>query len=235
MPRAGAPFGAAAATAIVLVCAPLPALAQEVRLPGIVVEGATLSRSAARPAPRTTPPPASQPSAQPAESSPVDVEGDGDGEPGVPAAEVGSSVTVVTGRELRDRQIRTAADALQSLPGVHVSRNSTAASVTEVRIRGAENNHTLVLIDGVPANDPTNGSYDFSDLSVVDIERIEVIRGAPSVIYGSGAVGGVINILTRSGRGPARVTIATEVGSMRTRNRYEVITYGPTMSQCSFL
>lgn len=87
-----------------------------------------------------------------------------------------------------------------------------------MRIRGAENNHTLVLIDGVPANDPTNGSYDFSDLSVVDIERIEVIRGAQSVIYGSGAVGGVINIITRSGRGPARVTIATEVGSFGTRD-----------------
>ena len=87
-----------------------------------------------------------------------------------------------------------------------------------MRIRGAENNHTLVLIDGVPANDPTSGAYDFSDLSTADIERIEVIRGAQSVIYGSGAVGGVINIITRSGRGPARVTIATEVGSMRTRD-----------------
>ena len=140
------------------------------------------------------------------------------GRRGVPLSEVGSSVTVVTGEQLRERQVRTAAEALQSLPGVHVSRNSTPASVTEVRIRGAENNHTLVLIDGVPANDPTSGAYDFSDLSIVDIERIEVIRGAQSVIYGSGAVGGVINIVTRSGRGPARVTIATEVGGMRTRD-----------------
>ncbi len=189
------PWGAGAAAAIVVACGPWPALAQEVRLPGLVVEGATLARPPARPAPRTTAAPTSQPSAQPAEAAEVDREGDG--EPGVPAAEVGSSVTVVTGRELRDRQVRTAADALQSLPGVHVSRNSTAASVTEVRIRGAENNHTLVLIDGVPANDPTSGAYDFSDLSVVDIERIEVIRGAQSVIYGSGAVGGVINIITR--------------------------------------
>lgn len=189
--------------------------AQEVRLPGLVVEGATLSRPPARRAPRpATATPTSQPAAQPAE--PADVEGDG--EPGLPTAEVGSSVTVVTGQELRDRQVRTAADALQSLPGVHVSRNSTPASVTEVRIRGAENNQTVVMIDGVPANDPTSGAYDFSDLSVVDIERIEVIRGAQSVIYGSGAIGGVINIITRSGRGPARVTIATEVGSFGTRD-----------------
>lgn len=196
-----------------------PADAQEVRLPGITVEGATLSRPAAPRASRPAPAPsASTPAVEPAEAMPAEMAGDGD-DVGVPAAEIGSSVTVVTGQELRDRQIRNAADALQSLPGVHVSRNSTPASVTEVRIRGAENNQTLVLIDGVVANDPTSGAFDFSDLSTVDIERIEVIRGAQSVIYGTGAVGGVVNIITRSGRDrPARVTISTEAGSFGTRD-----------------
>src|SRR5690606_14291169 len=65
---------------------------------------------------------------------------------------------------------------------------------------------------------PTGGEYDFSDLSTADIERIEVIRGAQSVLYGSGAIGGAINIITRSGRGPARVTIAAEGGSFGTRD-----------------
>ena len=207
-------FASAAGSAMALVLAASAAGAQETRLPGIVVEGATLSRPPVRAtSPVPTPQAAPATSAQPAEAPASE-----DGGAGVPLLEVGSSVTVVTGAQLRDRQVRTAAEALQSLPGVHVSRNSTPASVTEVRIRGAENNHTLVLIDGIPANDPTSGAYDFSDLSTDDIERIEVIRGAQSVIYGSGAVGGVINIVTRSGRGPARVTIATEVGSMGTRD-----------------
>jgi vitamin B12 transporter len=203
-------FASAAGSAIALVLAAGAAEAQETRLPGIVVEGATLSRPVVR-----TAPPVTAPQAAPAEVT--DPPASDSGDAGVPLSEVGSSVTVVTGEQLRDRQVRTAAEALQSLPGVHVSSNSTPASVTEVRIRGAENNHTLVLVDGVPANDPTSGAYDFSDLSTADIERIEVIRGAQSVIYGSGAVGGVINIITRSGRGPARVTIATEVGSFGTR------------------
>ncbi len=191
-----------------------PAAAQELQLPGLIVEGATLSRPAAPRAPR----PAASGRAQ-VPTAPVESTGDesAEGEIGVPAPEIGSAVTVVTGQELRDRQIRTGAEALRSLPGVHVTRNSTPGSVTEVRIRGAENNQTLVLIDGVVANDPSSGAYDFSDLSTADIERIEVIRGAQSVIYGTGAVGGVVNIITRGGRGPARVTIATEVGSFRTR------------------
>jgi vitamin B12 transporter len=193
-----------------------PAAAQqEVQLPGLIVEGATLSRPAAPRAPR---PAASsgRPSATVTET-PAAEEGSGEEAIGVPASEIGSAVTIVTGQELRDRQIRTGAEALSALPGVHVNRNSTPGSVTEVRIRGAENNQTLVLIDGVVANDLSSGAYDFSDLSTADIERIEVIRGAQSVIYGTGAVGGVVNIITRGGRGPARVTIATEGGSFNTR------------------
>lgn len=202
-----------------------PAAAQqEVQLPGIVVEGATLARPDVRRPPRT---PSPSSGAVPAAASTAEGDAtDGTGEPdvGVPASEIGSSVTVVAGQELRDRQIRSAAEALRSLPGVNVNRNSTPGSVTEVRIRGAENNQTLVLIDGIVANDPSSGAYDFSDLSAADIERIEIIRGAQSVIYGTGAVGGVVNIITRSGRGPARVTISSEVGSFGTRD----VTIGAT-------
>ncbi len=211
-------WAAAAGATLVLMCG--QATAQEVRLPGLVVEGATLSRPVAprraRPAPA-----ASAPTSVPAPAA-ADTEATGDesgeNEVGVPVSEIGSAVTVVTGQELRDRQVRNGAEALRSLPGVHVGRTDTPSSVTQVRIRGAEGNHTLVLIDGVVANDPANGAYDFSDLSTADIERIEIIRGAQSVIYGTGAIGGVINIITRSGRGPARVTISAEGGSFRTRD-----------------
>ena len=145
---------------------------------------------------------------------------------GIPIDRVGSAVSVVTGAELKSQQIRTAADAIRSLPGVHVSRSNGVTGLTQVRIRGAEGNHTLVLIDGVKANDATNGEFDFSDLSTDDIERIEVIRGAQSSIYGAGAVGGVINIVTRSGKGPLTFKTFGETGSFSTREAGAAISAG---------
>lgn len=136
---------------------------------------------------------------------------------GEPIARIGSAVTIITGQELRARQVRTAADALRSLPGVAVNRTNGFTGLTQVRIRGAEANHTQVMIDGIQANDSTNGEFDFSDLSAEDIERIEIIRGAQSSIYGSGAVGGVINIITRDGRGPLTFRVLGETGSFGTR------------------
>ena len=180
-------------------------------LPGIVVEGATLA------------PPARRPSSGPSPTAaPVEAAG-GDGavpnsQGGSPdtTSSVGSAVTVVTGAELRSQQVRHAADALRSLPGVHVGRNGGPAAQTQVRIRGAEANHTLVLIDGVVANDTNNGAFDFSDLSTDSIERIEVIRGSQSGLYGSNALGGVVNIITKSGRGPLQLTARAEAGSFGT-------------------
>jgi vitamin B12 transporter len=137
---------------------------------------------------------------------------------GIAAEKVGAAVTVVTAQDIRDQQIRNAAEALRSLPGVSVSRSGTSAGLTQVRIRGAEANHTLVLIDGIQANSATDGEFDFSDLSADDIERIEIIRGAQSGLYGSGAIGGVINIITKGGKGPLTVTAKVEGGSLRTRD-----------------
>ncbi len=96
---------------------------------------------------------------------------------GVPLDELGTSVSVVTGEQLRAQQTRYVADALRSLPGVEVSRTGGVGNLTQVRIRGFDAQHTLVLIDGIQANDTSNGQFDFSDLSADDIERIEVIRG----------------------------------------------------------
>ena len=123
----------------------------------------------------------------------------GDAVGGAPAYTIGNAVSVVTGEELRAQQMRTAVEALRSLPGVAVSRSGGVGNLTQVRIRGAEGNHTLVLIDGIEANNIADGEFDFSNLSAEDIERIEVIRGPMSGLYGSNAVGGVINIITRTG------------------------------------
>jgi vitamin B12 transporter len=182
---------------------------QPIELPGIYVRGATLE--------------AAGPSRRPAQAQADGGmrggdSGDGDTVSGVPAYSVGNAVTVVTGDELRRRQIRDASDALRSLPGVSVSRSGGLGSITQVRIRGAEAPHTLVLIDGIEANTTADGEFDFSNLSAEDLERIEIIRGPLSSLYGSNALGGVINIVTRSGRGPLTLSVRSELGSLRTRD-----------------
>jgi vitamin B12 transporter len=192
--------GYAAATAAGLsFLFPSPAGLAQTQLPAITVQGATLE------APR----------AAPGKGSPAEPAAQGTKEgDGVPLEKIGSAVTVVTGEQLRAQQIRNAADALRSLPGVAVSRSGGTGNLTQVRIRGAEAPHTLVLIDGIEANITADGEFDFSNLSADDLERIEIIRGPLSSLYGSNALGGVVNIVTRSGRGPLALTLKSEVGSL---------------------
>jgi len=118
-----------------------------------------------------------------------------------PASHVASAVTVITAQEIAQRHLTTVADALRTVPGVSITQSGGPGTLTEVRMRGAENNHLLVLVDDVPVNDADTGALDFADLSLADVERIEVIRGPQSGIYGAGAHSGVIAIVTKSGRG----------------------------------
>jgi vitamin B12 transporter len=201
-------FGVAVLLGVSSLGLPGSALAQEpMQLPGIYVQGATLEAPAA---PRRAT--GSRTNANADNGAPEDTVG------GVPAYTVGNAVTVVTGEELRQRQVRDAADALRSLPGVAVGRSGGVGSFTQIRIRGAEAPHTLVLIDGIEANTTADGEFDFSNLSAEDLERIEVIRGPLSSLYGSNALGGVINIVTRSGRGPLALSVRSEMGSLGTRD-----------------
>ncbi|MCA8931063.1 MAG: TonB-dependent receptor, partial [Rhodospirillaceae bacterium] len=133
-------------------------------------------------------------------------------------SQVGSAITVITREELEDQQIRHVSDILRQVPGVAVSSSGPDGSLTQVRIRGAEARHTLVLIDGVRVNDPTaiGAVYDFGNLLAEDVERIEVVRGPQSALYPSDAIGGVINIITRRGSGAPSVTASVEGGSYGT-------------------
>lgn len=188
------PWWLGAVVICALVGAAMPASGQQ-RLPGIVVSGGTLDPGAFE-----------------------DTGGEGSAETtGVSSEKVGAAVTVITNQQLRDAQIQHAGEALRSLPGVSVSNAGGMSGVSQVRIRGAEGNHTLVLIDGIEANNTSTGEFDFSDLMTDDIERIEVIRGGYSGIYGSKAIGGVINIITKSGRGPITARAVVEGGSRNTR------------------
>lgn len=119
----------------------------------------------------------------------------------LPEARVGSAVSVIDAEALRQRQSLFAVDVLQDVPGVAVSRTAGYGSFTQVRVRGAESNQVLVLIDGVEANDPAlDDEFDFAALQSYDIERIEVLRGPQSALWGSDATAGVINVRTREGR-----------------------------------
>jgi vitamin B12 transporter len=124
-----------------------------------------------------------------------------------PVGEVGSALTVITGEQIRESQKTSVSDVLREVPGVDVVQSGPTGGITSVFIRGTASAGTKVLIDGIPANDPSNASraYDFSTLTTENIERIEVLRGPQSTLYGSDAVGGVINIITKRGAGPTTV------------------------------
>jgi vitamin B12 transporter len=115
-----------------------------------------------------------------------------------PLWEVGQAITVLTNQAIADRQSTSVADLLSTTPGITVSRNGGPGQTTAVRIRGAEDAQTLVLIDGVRVNDPSSpgGAFDFGNLLTGNIDRIEVLRGPNSVPWGSQAIGGVVNIVT---------------------------------------
>jgi vitamin B12 transporter len=115
-----------------------------------------------------------------------------------PASSTGAAVTVITGEQLRERGLRRVIDALRSVPGVAVAQLGGTGAVASVFMRGGESDYVQVVVDGVQVNDP-GGSYDWAHLTTDDVERIEVVRGPVSVLYGSDAVAGVVQIFTRGG------------------------------------
>lgn len=130
----------------------------------------------------------------------------------VPLSETTASVTVITDEEIRQQQASTVVEALRFVPGLDVVQNGSLGTTSNVFIRGAESDQTLVLIDGVEVNSVTLGAFDFSNLTTENIDRIEVLRGAGGTLYGSQAVGGVINVITKKGEGTPAVTVSAEGG-----------------------
>jgi vitamin B12 transporter len=152
------------------------------------------------------------------------------------AREIASSVTVVTAEDIEREQRRTVTDVLQLVPGLNVVQNGTPGTQTAVFIRGTNSNHVKVLIDGVDASDPStpNGAVDFGQLTTADIERVEVLRGPQSGLYGANAIGGVISITTKKGEGPTKLTGWAEGGAFGTFNQAGSVSGGTDRFHYSF-
>jgi len=134
-----------------------------------------------------------------------------------PAEQLGASVSVVDGQDFQTYHYPTVDEALRSVPGVEIRRSGAYGKTSSVTIRGANANQVQVLVDGLRVKSPTLGQVDLSDLSPDLIERIEVIRGAQSTLYGADAIGGVVNIITRRGTGgPIQASVQQEVGNYDT-------------------
>jgi len=132
------------------------------------------------------------------------------------AANLTSPVSVITETEIAARGQQYISDLLRSLPGIAVNSSGPAGGLTQIRVRGSEANHVLVLIDGVEVANPSSGEFDFSGLRAEDVVRIETLRGEQSALYGSDAIGGVINIITRAGSTQEGWRASVEAGSRET-------------------
>ncbi len=137
----------------------------------------------------------------------------------LPVSIAPASVSVVTEQAIRDANALTSADIMRAVPFVNLAQNGGAGSLSTVTIRGGKPNLVLVMIDGIPANDLSNllgGAFDFSSLLSHDLERIEVVRGPLSSGYGSEAMTGVVNVITKPSHYEPNITITVEGGSFGT-------------------
>lgn len=132
--------------------------------------------------------------------------------------EIASSITIITAEEIESKQVTLLLDVLRTVPALDVVQLGGPGGQTSIFMRGAHSNHTLVLIDGVEANDPISPgrAFDFATLTTENIERIEILRGPQSTLYGSDAVAGIINIITKKGSGKPKISLMSDVGTFGT-------------------
>ncbi|HYV28853.1 MAG TPA: TonB-dependent receptor plug domain-containing protein, partial [Candidatus Eisenbacteria bacterium] len=117
------------------------------------------------------------------------------------AEQTGVTVSVVTREEMDAKNIHSLADALQSVPGLSVVQSGTPGQITSVFVRGTESNHTLLAVDGRRVTPALAGGFFYENYTLDNVDRIEIVRSPSSVLYGADSIGGVINIITKSGRG----------------------------------
>jgi vitamin B12 transporter len=138
-----------------------------------------------------------------------------------PELQVASSISVVTADDIAAKQFQSLPDVLEQVPGLNVVQTGGIGGQTSVFMRGTNSNHTKVFVDGIDVSDPSSpsGTFDFGQFPAQDIQKVEILRGPQSGLYGSDAIGGVINIITKSGSGPAQFNAGAEAGSFDTFNQ----------------
>lgn len=143
-----------------------------------------------------------------------------------PEAEVTTSISVITAEDIKAAQAETVLEVLRQVPGLDVVQSGSRGNTTSVFIRGSNSNQVLVLIDGMEINSVTAGLFNFAHLLTDNVERIEILRGAGGTLYGSKAVGGVIHIITKRGKGAPAAMLSAEGGNGRTHRESLGITGG---------
>lgn len=133
-----------------------------------------------------------------------------------PVEKTASFITVISRSDIERLHAESVGELLRSFAGLDVVQSGSRGKASSIFIRGANSNQCLVMLDGVPVNDPTTGAFDFSELSSANIERIEIVRGPHGILYGSSAIGGVINIITSTGAGGTKRRTSLAGGSYRT-------------------
>lgn len=151
-----------------------------------------------------------------------------------PAERLGAAVTVITEEEIRARYYPSLADVLRQVPGVEVQRSGSLGKVTDVRIRGSSDKQIQVLVDGLRVKRTTTGDFNFSSLAIDQIERIEIVRGPQSTLYGADAIGGVVHIITKRGQGPPSATLQFEGGSFETHRQQGSLSGGDKVFDYAF-
>jgi vitamin B12 transporter len=133
-----------------------------------------------------------------------------------PQEQLGASVTVITEEDLRTFNHDQLTDALRPVPGVDIQRSGGPGKLSQITIRGAKPTQVQVLVDGMRVKSPSDGTFDFSDVSLDAIDRIEIVRGPQAGLYGADAIGGVVNIITKKGQGAPRASASFAGGSWNT-------------------
>ncbi len=133
-----------------------------------------------------------------------------------PLEKLGAAVTVITGDEISQYDYDRIEDVFRQVPGVQVQSSGSPGKATSLSIRGGGSQRSLVLIDGMRTNSPTLGSTDIAEITIDAIERIEIVRGPQSTLYGADAITGVVNIITRKGQGPPSASAWVEGGNYNT-------------------
>jgi vitamin B12 transporter len=136
-----------------------------------------------------------------------------------PLGEVGTTTSVVSQKQAEVQQTHELPDLLRQVPGTQISQLGSPGTVADVSIRGSTPAQTLIMLDGVPINDSATGEFDISRIPTDGMDRVEVVRGAGGALYGSQAIGGVVNLFTQEGSGPFKFSLLSEGGNRATERQ----------------